>query len=63
MPRAKLEGGPFQGRELDLPDERRELLLDDMSSGRIVPVRYVLDGVDNAGARHYSFVPTGKTPK
>lgn len=54
---AILDGGPLDGRELQVPEESLELQLDDDTSGRVVTVRYVLHYTDKKGVRHY-YVPT-----
>lgn len=58
--KAILHGGPFDGKEMTLQESRLELLLDDSSSGRVVPVRYVLHYTDKRGILHF-YVPTSSS--
>ena len=51
--KATIEGGRFDGLDLDLQEHKIELLLEDTSSGRAVVHRYVLQYTDADGVRHY----------
>lgn len=57
--KAKIVGGPFDGREIELQEPKLELLLDDTSSGRLVTLRYVLHFTDKRGVGHY-YLPTDR---
>jgi hypothetical protein len=51
--KAKIEGGAFDGINLELQEPELELLIEDMTSECPVVHRYVLFNTDEKGVRHY----------